>query len=185
MCIKLKSTIFWDITPCSLLKVNRRFGGTYRLHLQGRKISRARNQSESRWQATTLTLNGLHGVISQKMVLFITTAVRTSNPTNPLLPPAILRHWRWKRYVPPKRRLTFNGLHRVISQKMVLFITTAVRTSNAKNPLLPPAILRHWRWRQYVPPKRRLTLNGLHGVMSQKMVLFITTAVRTSNPKRV
>jgi hypothetical protein len=27
------------------------------------------------------TLNGLHGVISQKMVLFITTAVRTSNPT--------------------------------------------------------------------------------------------------------
>jgi hypothetical protein len=34
---------------------------------------------------------------------------------------------------------------------------------------------------QYVPPKRRLTLNGLHGVISQKMVLFITTAVRTSN----
>jgi hypothetical protein len=28
-----------------------------------------------------LTLNGLHGVISQKIVLFITTAVRTSNPT--------------------------------------------------------------------------------------------------------
>jgi hypothetical protein len=26
----------WDITPCSPLKVNRRFGGTYRLHLQGR-----------------------------------------------------------------------------------------------------------------------------------------------------
>jgi hypothetical protein len=25
-----KSTIFWDITPCSPLKVNRRFGGTYR-----------------------------------------------------------------------------------------------------------------------------------------------------------
>jgi hypothetical protein len=26
-------------------------------------------------------LNGLHGVISQKMILFITTAVKTSNPT--------------------------------------------------------------------------------------------------------
>jgi hypothetical protein len=26
--------------------------------------------------------NGIHGVISQKMELFITTAVRTSNPTN-------------------------------------------------------------------------------------------------------
>jgi hypothetical protein len=38
----MKSTIFWDITPCSPLKVNRRFGGTYCLHLQGRRISRAR-----------------------------------------------------------------------------------------------------------------------------------------------
>jgi hypothetical protein len=25
---------------------------------------------------------GLHGIVSQKMALFITTAVRTSNPTN-------------------------------------------------------------------------------------------------------
>jgi hypothetical protein len=33
----IKSTIFWDITPCSLFKVNRRFGGTYRLNLQGRR----------------------------------------------------------------------------------------------------------------------------------------------------
>jgi hypothetical protein len=27
-----KSTMFWDITPCSPLKVNRRFGGTLRNH---------------------------------------------------------------------------------------------------------------------------------------------------------
>jgi hypothetical protein len=39
-----KSTIFSDITPCSPLKVNRRFGGTYCLRLQGRRLSRARNQ---------------------------------------------------------------------------------------------------------------------------------------------
>jgi hypothetical protein len=43
-------------------------------------------------------------------------------------------------------------------------------------------ILRTWRWRRYVPPKRRVQLNGLHGVISQKMILFITTAVKTSNP---
>jgi hypothetical protein len=43
-----KGTIFWDTTPCSPLKVNRRFGGTHRLHLQGR-ISRERNQRESSW----------------------------------------------------------------------------------------------------------------------------------------
>jgi hypothetical protein len=38
------------------------------------------------------------------------------------------------------------------------------------------SFLRPWRWRRYVPPKRRVTLNGLHGVISQ------TIAVKTSNP---
>jgi hypothetical protein len=56
----MKSTILWDITPCSPLIVNRRFRGTYHLHL--------------------FLQNGLHGVISQKMELFMTTGVRTSNP---------------------------------------------------------------------------------------------------------
>jgi hypothetical protein len=37
------------------------------------------------------------------------------------------------------------------------------------------------RWR-YVPLKRQLIFNGLHGVISQKIVLFIMTTVRTSNP---
>jgi hypothetical protein len=32
----------------------------------------------------------------------------------------------------------------------------------------------------YVPPKRPLSFNGLHGVISQKIVPLITTAVRTS-----
>jgi hypothetical protein len=36
--------------PCSPLKVKRRYGGTYRLHLHSR-ISQARNQRD-RWQAT-------------------------------------------------------------------------------------------------------------------------------------
>jgi hypothetical protein len=40
----VKSTIFWNIALCSPLKGNQRFGGTYRLHLQGRIISCARNQ---------------------------------------------------------------------------------------------------------------------------------------------
>jgi hypothetical protein len=71
----LKSIIFWDITPCSPLSVNWRFGETYRIHLHGRKnkfskkpawkqvasriastfrvekISWAINQHEVRWQA--------------------------------------------------------------------------------------------------------------------------------------
>jgi hypothetical protein len=32
--VAIKSSIFWDIAPCSPLKINRRFGGTYHLHIQ-------------------------------------------------------------------------------------------------------------------------------------------------------
>jgi hypothetical protein len=35
--VVMKCTVFWNITSCSPLSVNRRFGGTYRLHLQGQK----------------------------------------------------------------------------------------------------------------------------------------------------
>jgi hypothetical protein len=52
--VVMKITISWDIMLCSPMKVNRRFGGTYRLHLESRKISRARYQSESRWKAAML-----------------------------------------------------------------------------------------------------------------------------------
>jgi hypothetical protein len=90
----MNSSIFWDMTPCSPLKFNRRFRRTYHLHLQGQRISRTKNQSQSRWQAYLLSLWSL--------VLLI------------------LRPWRWRRHVPLKRRLTFNGLHDVISQKIEL-----------------------------------------------------------------
>jgi hypothetical protein len=36
-----------------------------------------------------------------------------------------------------------------------------------------------------VPPKRRLTFNGLHGVISQKIVLFIATAAKASKPTKL
>jgi hypothetical protein len=39
------TSLFWDTTLCSRLKVNQCFGETYRLHLQG--ISQARNQNEA------------------------------------------------------------------------------------------------------------------------------------------
>jgi hypothetical protein len=37
MAVSMKNAVFWDVAPCRYC-VNRRFGGTYRLHLQGRKI---------------------------------------------------------------------------------------------------------------------------------------------------
>jgi hypothetical protein len=37
------------------------------------------------------------------------------------------------------------------------------------------------KMRRHVPPKLRLTSNGLHGVISHEIILSITTAVGTSN----
>jgi ribosomal protein S14 len=44
------TAVFWDVGLCRSC-VNRRFGGTYRLHLPGRKISE-RGTSVSRWLQT-------------------------------------------------------------------------------------------------------------------------------------
>jgi hypothetical protein len=44
--IILMSSVFWDIRAYTPLKVNRNYGGTCRLHPQGRRISQARNQHE-------------------------------------------------------------------------------------------------------------------------------------------
>jgi hypothetical protein len=41
MAVKIQIEIFWSITPCSPVGSYQRFGGTYHLHLQGR---RSRNQ---------------------------------------------------------------------------------------------------------------------------------------------
>jgi hypothetical protein len=46
-----KGSVFWDITP-SPLKDNRRFGGTYRLHLQSQRTSQIINMHENVWQTS-------------------------------------------------------------------------------------------------------------------------------------
>jgi hypothetical protein len=69
-----------DITPCSPLKINRSFGGTFRLHLLGRRISQARNQRTTgrKWsflgllfypkmEATCYSETSVDGVISEKI----------------------------------------------------------------------------------------------------------------------
>jgi hypothetical protein len=118
----------------------------------------------------------------------------------------LIRPWRWMRYVPPKRRLTFNGLHGVIShrcenfkilhcpvkvhrrfRRTYCFHHQGQRVSQARTRLQPAFFcflewltLRPRRWRQYVSLKRR---TRLYGVRTKKIILSIVTAVRTSNPK--
>jgi hypothetical protein len=59
----------------------------------------------------------------------------------------ILLPWRWRRHVPQKRRLTFSGLHCIITEKIKLFIATAVRTSNRERPELPCIMGKAWNAR--------------------------------------
>jgi hypothetical protein len=70
------------------MKVNGSFGGTCDLHLQGGRVSQGRNRPEASCKLSSadslkrrLTFDGLYGVVFQKIELFITSAVRTSNPT--------------------------------------------------------------------------------------------------------
>jgi hypothetical protein len=49
----MKNVVFWDVALCRSW-VNRYFGGTYRLHLQGTKI-RKRGTSISKWLQKNLT----------------------------------------------------------------------------------------------------------------------------------
>jgi hypothetical protein len=175
-----------------------------------------------------------------------TTKACTDKYAHVFLPP-----WRWRRYVPPKRRFKLNGLHGVISHKMILpagfrwtyffhpedggdmflrnvgwnstgymtlYLTrwyrlpvfaelisstlkmeaicsskTSVETQRTTRRHIPQddttcrfllnLFLPPWRWRRYVPPKRRLKLNGLHGVIFQMLLLeFQPTFRRNISP---
>jgi hypothetical protein len=45
--ITTTNSVIWDISPCSPVKVNRRFEETCRLHLHGRRVSQGRNRHEA------------------------------------------------------------------------------------------------------------------------------------------
>jgi hypothetical protein len=87
----MKSSIFWDITPCSSLKVNLCFGGKFRLHLQGRGISQAGFTLLATYftlvsclayffdPKSRLAFNGLHDIISQKIELYKSICYFRSN----------------------------------------------------------------------------------------------------------
>jgi hypothetical protein len=98
----MKSNIFWDVTPCSLIEVHRRFGGIYCLHIRGRKVSQEINQPEAGGKQVSITFWFIAWVRS------------------------IFRRSGWWHYFPPKCRSTSIELHGFTSQKVALFIVILV-----------------------------------------------------------
>jgi hypothetical protein len=79
--VVVNSSISLDVTPCIPLKVNRRFGRTY--------PSSGSNEAKQKptWKQPECPCH----LISSYFLAWL-----------------ILRPWRWRRHIPPKRRLTLN-----------------------------------------------------------------------------
>jgi hypothetical protein len=97
--VVMNSYIFWDIKPCSLLKISSHFRRTCHLHLQDRIICQAIKQHDA-------------GIKQQLCLL---------HASRWFLAWLILQSWTWMRHVPPKHWFTFNRLHGDIGQKTELF----------------------------------------------------------------
>jgi hypothetical protein len=93
-----------------------------------------------------LTFNGLHGVISQKIVLFITTNVRTSNPTN-----QNLIHEKIK-----KRLILGNASYHAVQDLSSPRLSKRVKIKIYRTIILPLFLYGHEAW--------DFTLKGGHGL---------------------
>jgi hypothetical protein len=82
----MKSTILWDITPCSPLKVSRHFGGTYRLHLQSRRISRGRNQHQVAPTFTLVSCSAYSSTLKMEAICSSETSVYFQRTTRRYIP---------------------------------------------------------------------------------------------------
>jgi hypothetical protein len=106
-----ESYMFWDIMSCNLLKVNRHFGGTRCLHLQGWCISHARNCHEE------LLLDACFILASCWFLAWLT-----------------FQPWRWRPNVPPKCQLTFTWIYGFVPEDRILLNHHCkdVKSSNVK-----------------------------------------------------
>jgi hypothetical protein len=71
-----RSSIFWDLTPCSLLEVKLLFGVTWQIHLQGLRVNKKERRMKQKTKQCSpkrrLTFRAPHDVISQKIEFFVT-----------------------------------------------------------------------------------------------------------------
>jgi hypothetical protein len=86
----MKSSIFWDMTLCSPLKVNWCFRGTHRFHLQGQRIFWARYQHESRLclapASSLASCSAYSSTLKMEVICFCKTLVDFQRTTKRFIP---------------------------------------------------------------------------------------------------
>jgi hypothetical protein len=72
--VTMKNAVFWDVERCRC-SINRRSGGTFHLHLQGRKRKENIRERGTRWRRYVHPkrrfIQYLHGATSKKTVFFM------------------------------------------------------------------------------------------------------------------
>jgi hypothetical protein len=161
------------VAPCKSC-VNRRFGGMYRFHFQGRRI-RERGTSVSTWLQTESPVEKHPAIYEQE------------GWESGLHGKSIER--RREGSVEMGQQVAAKGRNWIMSGGSCSYIVGCLSTLDSVFShllkLVPRSrILLPRRWRRYFPPKRRF-IQDLHGATSQKTAFFIDTSVKTSNPTKL
>jgi hypothetical protein len=152
--VTIKNAVFWDVAPCSSC-VNRRFGGTYCLHLNGRKIHE-RGTSVSRWLQTELPVENsqLYDVNAHLVALpcfpqhsYTGSGLLPAHPSLRTLPLPSPHYWfpMWPTLLP------------FLSLYSWLFSTGSSVCSHLLTLVPHSRIFLPWRWWRYVPRKHQFT----------------------------
>jgi hypothetical protein len=64
----MKNAVFWGVAPCRCGRLNGRFGGSYRLHLQGRKIRVKTSNPTYLYMFTFISLRYKYGLDTESVV---------------------------------------------------------------------------------------------------------------------
>jgi hypothetical protein len=158
----MKSSFFWYITQCSSVKVKQSFGGIHHPCFQGKKLNQARNQHESgnKEGDTFINLDQWFSNCAPQEVARCAANIMKVYFKNEKKPICIEIYYIHDFYLYSKFKIYITicriwGFHSGGYEEYHLLGYDA------------------WRWRRYFPPKRRLQLNRLYGLITQKMILFI------------
>jgi hypothetical protein len=147
----LYSSISWDITPCIPLKVNRPFGGICRLHIQCRRIIKPRNQH----------------VASSFMLVCSLFLFRPWNGGDIFSETSVYFQWTARRYIAEVITVHYNGCENLKHCKQCIGFLLGFPST-----LQMEAVFSSLTSSQFY---------RLYGVTSQKIILSISVAVRTSS----